>query len=1058
VLIDPPILEERADPDASQQQLDRATRAARVFAQCSRARIHARDEDELLRELCRIVVGPGGYLQSYVGYARDDADRTVAPVAEAGFEPGYLDRKRLTWSGVEPSLCGRAIRTGKPHLARNLLADPACAHLYARALERGFQSMISLPLRVEGRVVGGFSIYAREADAFDPEEVSLLTALTDDIAYGIGALRREAAREAAEAALRRVERARCVLGETGRVLIHASAEEEMLSRVCQIFVEAGGYRQAWIGAPAPGSALPLRASAHAGYGSADGPMATHARAGGGGQGGLARDAFETGTTQVARNVLTDPALARKRARALELGYGSSIAFPLRGEGAIVGVLVLHAAEDDAFDASELALLGDVAEEIGFGIGSLRLRASHAQAEARLLASERRLRETFEQAAVGITRVDLEGRIVDVNEKFCQLLGYGKDELVGRSMQELTHPDDYSAGSRLREHVARGAGSSVAGKKRYLRKDGGTVWARRTMSAGCDDAGRRRHIISIVEDMSESRELERRFEQIFEQAAVGIALLDLEGRYVHANEAAAAMLGFSTAELPGRSLLDSLHPADVQTALTEIATLLDGGAESVASVSSYMRSDGGVIRARRVLSITRDANAKPLHFVAIVEDITASTAAAEIYRATFDHAPVGIMHNAVDTEAVLKVNPKLCAMLGYSEEELLGLKVEDIIHREDLHADRPKYRQQMLDGKLDTYSSERRLACKDGRPLWVYRTISLVRDASGAPSYFIRMMEDISERKRAEEAISVERALLRTVVDTIPERIYAKDREGRFRFQNVANVKAHGVAAAGELIGKTVFDVFPPEVAARMEAEDRAIMESGAPIMDRERMVSGPGENPRWIASTKVPLPDGNGNIIGIVGVSRDITDRKRIEQELTNLAHFDVLTGLPNRASFGERLTEALAYARTNGWTTGVMFVDLDRFKDVNDTLGHSEGDKLLKQAADRLVHAVRRGDTVARLGGDEFAVVLTNLGAGGDAEIVARKIVASLSEPFQLAGTEACVSASIGISLCPSDALDEDTLVRSADAAMYAAKKAGRNGYRFHAAAVPTISESGKL
>ena len=824
VLIHPPTLEERADLDAS-RQLDRATRAARVFAQCSRARIHARDERELLSQLCRIVVDPGGYVQCYVGYARDDAGKTIAPVAEAGYERGYLARKRLTWSDDQPGLCGRAVRTGKPYLARHLLADPACAHLYARALERGFRSMISLPLRVDGRIIGGFSIYAREADAFDPEEVSLLTALTDDIAYGIGALRREAAREAAEGALRRVERARCVLAETGRVLIHASVEEEMLSRVCRIFVEAGGYRQAWIGAPARGSALPLRASAHAGYGSADGPMATHARAGGGKPGGLAREAFETGETQVARNVRTDPAYARKRARALELGYGSSIAFALRSEEAVVGVLVLHAAEDDAFDASELALLRDVAEEIGFGIGSLRLRESHSQAEARLLASERRL-----------------------------------------------------------------------------------------------------------------------------------------------------------------------------------------------------------------------------------------TAAAEIYRATFDHAPVGIMHNAADTEAVLKVNPKLCAMLGYSEEELLELKVEDIIHREDLHADRPKYRQQMLDGKLDTYSSERRLACKDGRPLWVYRTISLVRDASGAPSYFIRMMEDISERKRAEEAISVERALLRTVVDTIPERIYAKDREGRFRFQNVANVKAHGAAAAGELIGKTVFDVFPPEVAARMEAEDRAIMESGVPIMDRERMVSIEGEKPRWIASTKVPLPDGNGNIIGIVGVSRDITDRKRIEQELTHLAHFDVLTGLPNRASFGERLTEALAYARTNGWTTGVMFIDLDRFKDVNDTLGHAEGDKLLKQAADRLIHAVRRGDTVARLGGDEFAVVLTNLGAGEDAEIVARKIVASLSEPFQLAGTEACVSASIGISLSPGDALDEDTLVRSADAAMYAAKKAGRNGYRFHTAAVPTISALGKL
>jgi len=1048
VLIDSATVEEREDLSEGRDQLERATRAARVFAQCSRARIHARDEAQLLRELCRIVVGPGGYVQAYVGYARDDADKTIAPVASAGFEPGYLERKALTWAGPRPSLCGRAIQTGKPYLTRDLLADPACAHLYTRALEHGFQSMISLPLSVEGRCIGGFSIYACEADAFDADEVSLLTALTDDIAYGIAALRREAARGAAEAALRRVERARRVLADCARVLIHAGAEEEMLNRVCHIFVEAVGYKQAWIGTPAAGSSLPLRACAQAGYGDAAGPMVTHAKAIEGDHRGLAWEALTTGVTQAARNVRTDPAHARKRARALELGYGSSIAFPLKSEEQVLGVLVLHAAEDDAFDASELALLRDVADEIGYAIDSLRLRAAHQQAQARLLASERRLRETFEQAAVGITRVDLEGRIIDVNGKFCQLLGYGKEELVGRFVKDLTHPDDYGPGLRVREHVARGTGGAMVGKKRYLCKDGGTVWTRRTTSVGYDDAGQSRHIISIVEDISESKALERRFELIFEQAAVGIALLDLEGRYIQANEAASEMLGYSTAELAGMSLFDVLLPADVQAAVSEIASLLDGGVESVASLSSYRRRDGGMIRARRVLSIARDTQGKPLHFVAIMEDITASTAAAETYRATFDHAPVGIMHNAADTEAVLKVNPKLCAMLGYSEEELLNLNVADIICREDLHAERPKYRQQMLDGEIDTYSSERRLARKDGSPLWVYRTISLVRDASGAPSYFIRMMEDISERKRAEEAVAVERALLRTVVDTIPERIYAKDREGRFRLQNTAYVRTHGGAGAGDLLGKTVFDLFPPEVAARLHAEDQAVMESGVPIFDRERTAHGPDGEPRWIASSKVPLPDGNGNIIGIVGVSRDVTDRKRIEQELKQLAHFDALTGLPNRASFGARLKEALSYAHTNGWTTGVMFIDLDRFKDVNDTLGHAEGDRLLKQAADRLVHAVRRGDSVARLGGDEFAVVLTNLAEGEDAEIVARKIVASLSEPFQLGMREVCVSASIGISLCPIHAQDEDALVRSADAAMYEAKKAGRNGYRFHARA----------
>jgi len=237
----------------------------------------------------------------------------------------------------------------------------------------------------------------------------------------------------------------------------------------------------------------------------------------------------------------------------------------------------------------------------------------------------------------------------------------------------------------------------------------------------------------------------------------------------------------------------------------------------------------------------------------------------------------------------------------------------------------------------------------------------------------------------------------------------------------------------------------------MEAEDRQIMESGVPVLDRERMLVGPEGDQRWIASSKIPLPDASGNIIGIVGFNRDITDRKRIEQQLEQLAHSDALTKLANRPSFGDKVREALAQARANQWTTGIMFVDLDDFKRVNDTLGHAKGDKLLQQVAERFVHAVRRGDTVRRIGGDEFAVVLTNLGAGHDAEIVARKIVASLSRPFLLAGTETYVSASIGIALCSGDALDEDALMARADTAMYEAKKGGRNGYRFHKDIAPS-------
>ncbi|MCX7171861.1 MAG: GGDEF domain-containing protein, partial [Proteobacteria bacterium] len=170
----------------------------------------------------------------------------------------------------------------------------------------------------------------------------------------------------------------------------------------------------------------------------------------------------------------------------------------------------------------------------------------------------------------------------------------------------------------------------------------------------------------------------------------------------------------------------------------------------------------------------------------------------------------------------------------------------------------------------------------------------------------------------------------------------------------------------------------------------------------------------------------------------------RAEDKLTQLAHFDVLTGLPNRMLFFDRLEHALAEAQRNHTWAAVMFVDLDRFKHINDTLGHAAGDDLLRQVAERLKQSVRASDTVGRLGGDEFAIVLSNLAMALDADAPARKIIERFNEPFRLNQAEHFVTASIGIALFPDDSTDQDALIKNADTAMYSAKEEGRNTYRF--------------
>src|SRR5262249_44578192 len=195
-------------------------------------------------------------------------------------------------------------------------------------------------------------------------------------------------------------------------------------------------------------------------------------------------------------------------------------------------------------------------------------------------------------------------------------------------------------------------------------------------------------------------------------------------------------------------------------------------------------------------------------------------------------------------------------------------------------------------------------------------------------------------------------------------------------------------------------------------------------------------------STRHVLRSGNSHIIA--AISRDIRARLAIEEKVAYLAQFDALTGLPNRNLFQDRLIHAMALARRNEWPMAVLFIDLDRFKLVNDTLGHSAGDKLLKEAAGRLRSCVRSSDTVGRLGGDEFAAILTELSIPSDAGVVAQKFIDVMRQPFDLDGKETYVSASIGITLYPTDSDSAEALVMNADAAMYRAKEQGRNNYQF--------------
>jgi diguanylate cyclase (GGDEF)-like protein/PAS domain S-box-containing protein len=288
-------------------------------------------------------------------------------------------------------------------------------------------------------------------------------------------------------------------------------------------------------------------------------------------------------------------------------------------------------------------------------------------------------------------------------------------------------------------------------------------------------------------------------------------------------------------------------------------------------------------------------------------------------------------------------------------------------------------------------------------------------------------------------------MLRTIIDSLPALIYAKDLDSRFVACNILTARGMGTTPA-QVIGKTDFDFFPREMAEGFCRDERAVIHSGVPLIEREECVLDQvtGKT-RYYSTTKVPYRDRQGNVIGIVGIGRDITDRKLADERIRYLASHDTLTDLPNRSAFAEALQTALILARARGWSLGVLFVDLDHFKEINDSLGHDVGDALLKEIAGRLRGLIRPQDSLARLGGDEFVLLCSDPVDRKMLQDVASRVLAAVTRPVVLSGLERSVTASVGIASYPQNGETGVLLMKHADSAMYAAKQSGKNNYRFY-------------
>jgi diguanylate cyclase (GGDEF)-like protein/PAS domain S-box-containing protein len=804
-----------------------------VLAECSRVLVRATDEKQLLRDMCRIAVEKGGYRMAWVGIARDDATRSIEPVASEGRDDGYLASARFSWGedddiGLGPA--GAAVRSGSTQTIRDTRNDPKFAPWREAALARGYRGVAGLPLKIDGQTFGVLAIYSAEARAFDADEVRLLEELADDIAYGVGNLRRREAQRSAESAL--------ALGYAVSLSIaQADTEAAAVRGVIRAICEKEGWEcgRYWrVDEPAGvlrlGETWCVEGSRFDKF-FEQWSSVTYAR----GE-GLAGRAWATGEPQWASDITRDERVGQKLL-SLRSGMRGVFAFPLMSDSETMGVLVFNSGELRERQEHLVRAIGAIGSQIG-----QFLRRKRAEYELQ------RFRLAMDSSADMIVLIDRASmRFVDVNRTVCEQLGYTREELLAMGPGDLV-PVSRDALAQQYDGLIADPHAHNGLRSYYRRKDGSLLpfeSKRRVLRSGD------KVIIAAI-----SRDISERL----------------------ATESA---LKLSEARMRGQ--------AEQQRMVAEL------GQQALAS------SDIPHVLQR----------------------------AAELSRST--------------------LNVDYC----------------NVLERD-----------------------------ADGRRL-VYR------GAAGWPADWVdRRSIELQAGGQLEHTLSSSEPL---VVED-----HATDR----RFPETEAVREFGIRSSVRV-----------------------------PILGKQGnfgILAVHSRPSRRFGEDEINFLRAIANILAVA------IERKKAEEHLAYLAQFDALSGLPNRHLFHDRLTQTMAHARRSGHSMAVLFIDLDRFKLVNDTFGHAGGDRLLKEAASRLLGCLRSGDTVARFGGDEFGAILAELGASGDAGLVAQKIIEALEQPFSLDGNDTYVTASVGIAVFPADGDEAGTLIRNADTAMYRAKEQGRNTYQY--------------
>lgn len=702
-------------------------------------------------------------------------------------------------------------------------------------------------------------------------------------------------------------------------------------------------------------------------------------------------------------------------------------------------------------------------------------SGNALLERRLqeLAEERRrLAMIIEGTAAGTWEWNVQSGQMRVNERWAEIVGYRLDELepiCQKTFIALVHPDDLAlSDAALQEHFD-GRAENYACLLRMRHKNGQWIWIHdRGRVFEWDGQGRPLWMAGAHADVTElqqarqdAAEMRQRLQAVVDASdEVAVIATDTAGIITLFNTGAERLLGYRAEEVLGHCDPGIFHDRAEMAAYLAPLVDADGKAPTVFQALTaqaqgktfsrqwtFLRKDGQRRQVRLSISRMDGADGERIGYVGMAIDITEilqaraeARLAAEKFAGAFTSAALGMALVSLEGRW-LDVNDALCRILGYTREELLQVDFQRLTHPADLQTDLALV-QDLLAGRRTHYHLEKRYLGREGNTIWARLSVSLVRNERGEPLHFVSQIQDVSAQRSSEQRLFESEQRSRITLDAVADLVLSVALDGRIEYANAAAVRMLAGDGALSLAGHLVQDVLSltTEYAPQSQLDVSVLLDPESNAVDLHAdLLLQMGTAVVPVDLTRAWLRDDEGQVRGAVWVLRDDTQQRAREREARHLAEMDPLTELGNRRGFEVHLQQAITRVERTGQAASLMYIDLDRFKPVNDTFGHLAGDAVLWAVASVLRHGVRDSDVVARLGGDEFAVILSGCSPRRAARIGGELLhtLANLSIPWDQ--HQLRIGASIGIAPLAAG-MSVDQAVAAADAQCYRAKAMGRN------------------